>query len=122
MKSKDKENLIVKQQNLSFGDTSEVKSRTDSKISNAKKIAQLMVNKTANIIGSAGAIQGNLSRSNMSKMAITDYKSSPISVSNTLNMVLIHVCDEAKKTSQDFRCDRALLLNNMKYFEKYLSD
>jgi hypothetical protein len=55
-------------------------------------------------------------------MAITDYKSSPISVSNTLNMVLIHVCDEAKKTSQDFRCDKALLLNNMKYFEKYLSD
>jgi hypothetical protein len=59
LKSKDKENLIVKQQNLSFGDTSEVKSRTDSKISNAKKIAQLMVSKTANIIGSAGAIHGN---------------------------------------------------------------
>ena len=35
--------------------------------------------------------------------------------------VLIHVCDEAKKKTQDFRCDKNLLLNNMKYFEKYLS-
>lgn len=58
----------------------------------------------------------------MNKNVITDYKTSPISVSNTLNMVLIHVCDEAKKTTQDFRCDRTLLLNNMKYFEKYLTD
>jgi|688.fasta_scaffold135094_4 hypothetical protein len=35
----------------------------------------------------------------MNKNVITDYKTSPISVSNTLNMVLIHVCDEAKKTT-----------------------
>lgn len=38
------------------------------------------------------------------------------------NQVLIHVCDEAKKKTQDFRCDKDLLLCHMKYFEKYLSD
>ena len=32
------------------------------------------------------------------------------------------MCDEAKKTTQDFRCDKTLLLSSMKYFEKYLSD
>lgn len=37
-------------------------------------------------------------------------------------MVLIHVCDEGKKTSQDFKCERNLLLKSMKYFEKYLVD
>ena len=36
--------------------------------------------------------------------------------------MLIHVCDEAKKRTQDFRCDKTLLLSSMKYFEKYLSD
>ena len=36
--------------------------------------------------------------------------------------MLIHVCDEAKKRTQDFRCDKTLLLSTMKYFEKYLSD
>ena len=35
---------------------------------------------------------------------------------------MIHVCDEAKKRTQDFRCDKTLLLSSMKYFEKYLSD
>ena len=35
---------------------------------------------------------------------------------------MIHVCDEAKKKTQDFKCDKDLLLNNMKYFEKYLSE
>ena len=35
---------------------------------------------------------------------------------------MIHVCDENKKANKDFKCDRTLLLNNMKYFEKYLSD
>jgi hypothetical protein len=37
-------------------------------------------------------------------------------------MVVIHVCDEAKKTSQDFKCEKNLLLKSMKYFEKYLVD
>ena len=32
------------------------------------------------------------------------------------------MCDEAKKRTQDFRCDKNLLLSRMKYFEKYLSD
>ena len=38
------------------------------------------------------------------------------------NNVVIHVCDEAKKKSQDFKCDRNLLLQHMKYFEKDLAD
>ena len=29
-------------------------------------------------------------------------------------------CDENKKVTQDFKCDRNLLLTHMKYFEKYL--
>jgi hypothetical protein len=41
---------------------------------------------------------------------------------NKTNQVLIHVCDENKKLTQDFKCDRSLLLQNMKYFEKYLAD
>jgi hypothetical protein len=35
---------------------------------------------------------------------------------------VIHVCDENKKMNKDFKCDRTLLLVNMKYFEKYLAD
>jgi hypothetical protein len=38
------------------------------------------------------------------------------------NQIIIHVCDEGKKRNQDFKCDRTILVNNMKYFEKYLSD
>ena len=36
--------------------------------------------------------------------------------------IVIHVCDENKKMNKDFRCDKQLLVNNMKYFEKYLAD
>lgn len=36
--------------------------------------------------------------------------------------IIIHVCDENKKMNKDFRCDRQLLITNMKYFEKYLAD
>jgi hypothetical protein len=38
------------------------------------------------------------------------------------NQIIIHVCDEGKKRNQDFKCDRTILVANMKYFEKYLSD
>lgn len=38
------------------------------------------------------------------------------------NQIIIHVCDESKKRNQDFKCDRNILINNMKYFEKYLCD
>jgi hypothetical protein len=38
------------------------------------------------------------------------------------NQIIIHVCDEGKKRNQDFKCDRTILVTNMKYFEKYLSD
>ena len=37
-------------------------------------------------------------------------------------MIIIHVCDENKKTNKDFKCDKNLLITNMKYFEKYLSE
>jgi hypothetical protein len=37
-------------------------------------------------------------------------------------MIVIHVCDESKKTNKDFKCEKQLLVNNMKYFDKYLSD
>jgi hypothetical protein len=37
-------------------------------------------------------------------------------------MIIIHVCDENKKMNKDFKCDKNLLISNMKYFEKYLSD
>jgi hypothetical protein len=51
------------------------------------------------------------------KLAVPKIAPAP-SVSN--NLVLIHVCDENKKVTQDFKCDRTLLLQHMKYFEKYL--
>jgi len=41
---------------------------------------------------------------------------------NSQNQVLIHVCDENKKVTQDFKCDRNLLLQHMKYFDKYLAE
>ena len=34
---------------------------------------------------------------------------------------MIRVKDEARSTSQDFRCDKMLLLQGMKYFEKHLA-
>ena len=36
--------------------------------------------------------------------------------------IIIHVCDENKKLNKDFKCDKQLLITNMKYFERYLSD
>ena len=35
--------------------------------------------------------------------------------------IVIHVCDENKKTNKDFKCEKNLLITNMKYFDKYLS-
>ena len=32
------------------------------------------------------------------------------------------MCDESKKRNQDFKCDRNILIANMKYFDKYLAD
>lgn len=45
-----------------------------------------------------------------------------IPIGHPSNQIIIHVCDEAKKRNQDFKCDRTILVANMKYFEKYLSD
>ena len=38
------------------------------------------------------------------------------------NQVVIHVCDESKKKTLDFKCEKGLLLQHMKYFDKYLAD
>ena len=35
--------------------------------------------------------------------------------------IVIHVCDEARKVNRDFTCSKKLLLQEMKYFESYLS-
>jgi hypothetical protein len=32
------------------------------------------------------------------------------------------VCDENKKINKDFKCERNVLLSNMKYFDKYIKD
>lgn len=38
------------------------------------------------------------------------------------DMVVIHVCDENQQISKDFCCKREILVNSMKYFEKFLSE
>jgi hypothetical protein len=41
---------------------------------------------------------------------------------NSGTQIIIHVCDENKKLNKDFKCEKNLLITNMRYFEKYLSD
>ena len=36
--------------------------------------------------------------------------------------IVIHVFDENRKINKDFTCDKDLLIQHMKYFEKYLTD
>lgn len=38
------------------------------------------------------------------------------------NTIVIHVCDEARKLSKDFSCDRDVLLSGMTYFRDFLDD
>jgi hypothetical protein len=37
------------------------------------------------------------------------------------DLIVIHVCDEGKNLSKDFKCSRNQLLQHMKYFDKYLN-
>lgn len=37
-------------------------------------------------------------------------------------MIVIHVFDENRKINKDFSCEKDLLVNHMKYFEKYLTE
>ena len=37
-------------------------------------------------------------------------------------MIVIHVFDENRNVSKDFKCNKYLIKNNMHYFEKHLSD
>lgn len=38
------------------------------------------------------------------------------------DLVVIHVCDEARQVNRDFCCKRDILVNYMKYFEKFLAE
>ena len=37
-------------------------------------------------------------------------------------VIIIHVCDEAKKTTKDFKCERDLITKHMKYFDKFINN
>ena len=39
---------------------------------------------------------------------------------NQSELIIIHVCDEARQINRDFACDRSVLLEEMKYFQSYL--
>ncbi len=36
--------------------------------------------------------------------------------------IVIHVFDENRKVNKDFKCNKTILLSQMKYFEQYLVD
>ena len=36
--------------------------------------------------------------------------------------IIIHVFDENRNISKDFKCNKLLIKNNMRYFEKHLND
>jgi hypothetical protein len=38
---------------------------------------------------------------------------------STGNQIVIHVCDENRKINKDFKCNKDVLLSQMKYFEKF---
>ena len=59
---------------------------------------------------------------NIKKDSIAEANTPPSGLQLCGTTIIIHVCDENKKQNKDFRCDKQLLVNNMKYFEKYLSD
>jgi hypothetical protein len=42
--------------------------------------------------------------------------------SSVRDFITIHVFDENRKMSKDFRCQKDLLVSYMKYFQKYLTD
>ena len=39
-----------------------------------------------------------------------------------VDIIVIHVFDDSRKISQDFKCHKQILVSEMKYFEKYLTD
>lgn len=43
----------------------------------------------------------------------------PVNVAQS-ELIIIHVCDEARQINRDFACDRSVLLEEMKYFQSYL--
>lgn len=66
---------------------------------------------------------------NLAQQLANEYYSNESSVNlytdgltNSGTQIIIHVCDENKKLNKDFRCEKNLLISNMRYFEKYLSD
>ena len=79
----------------------------------------LLPNLAAN--GAAGGANGSSGGQNAAATQGTSAPAPPQLVSCGTT-IIIHVCDENKKLNKDFKCDKQLLITNMKYFEKYLSD
>jgi hypothetical protein len=57
----------------------------------------------------------------------TKYWKSPGAISNSTqpgqeDVVVIHVCDENQQITRDFCCKRDILIQNMKYFQKFLTE
>ena len=45
----------------------------------------------------------------------------PEPVQKKEEMIVIHVADEKKSVWKDFKCEKELLLHEMKYFERHLN-
>lgn len=51
------------------------------------------------------------------------YWKKPLQAQSTSgDLVVIHVCDENQQVSRDFCCNRSILVNNMRYFERFLGE
>lgn len=53
----------------------------------------------------------------------SDYWKYPSNFTSSLtpnDLVIIHVCDENQQITKDFCCKKNILINNMKYFQKFL--
>jgi hypothetical protein len=93
---------------------------TGNQSTSNSKTAETLNKLQSNASRIANQILAQNSKDSCSKQ-VSAAKQIPSVTQASPNSVLIHVCDEAKKKTQDFRCDRTLLLSNMKYFEKYLN-
>jgi hypothetical protein len=63
-------------------------------------------------------LRANGSATNSNSHNLTSSMASALKPEET---IVIHVCDENRKVSKDFTCPKDLLLDKMKYFEKYLT-
>ena len=63
----------------------------------------------------------NALKSQQGKLA-PRYWTAPLDAQNGEDIVVIHVCDENRQISRDFCCKRDILVEHMKYFEKFLKE